>query len=163
MGVYLSQPASGIAATRALLAHFRTFVRSDCHAMRNPLDQFHDTIDQTEAQRILSRLVLVAINRKAGISDERGKGSRARRRLTNQRAKTIRDLGCRECGQRLGWLSADTAAAMVARNPRLARGLENYKCASVGSRLRGWRKYIIHASGDFNRPYHPQPHYCGIC
>lgn len=168
-GVYLAQPPGAIRATLALLRHFKAFLASDCRAMRDPTHETwrgsHDgpELDKAQAAARLRWLIDVAVNRKAGVPDNPGNGNRARRRLSDMRTRAIRERGCFECGARLGWLSAETAARMVARNPRLARDLENYSGASPGTVWHGWGRYRIHADGDYSRPYRPQPHYCGAC
>lgn len=70
MGVYLNENPAAVAATVALLKHYRAFVRSDCGRMRDPEHKWppHE-YNRDQAQNRLSYLVNMAINRKAGILD----------------------------------------------------------------------------------------------
>lgn len=162
-GAYLAAKPGEIRATLALLRHYRAFSASDCQSMRDPTTGWHGVeLDKPAAAHRLRWLVLVAINRKAGVPEEPGGGHRAQRRLAAMREREIRERGCFECGAHLGWLSAETASRMVIRNPQLARELTNNKTAR-SPRFRGWGRYVVRASGDYSRPYHRQPHYCGAC
>lgn len=59
-----------IRATTAILRHFRAFIRSDCSRMIDPYSGWHRIeINKKQAQRKLTWLVDVAINRRAGIPD----------------------------------------------------------------------------------------------
>lgn len=169
MGAYASASPAAIRGTLALFRHFREFQASSCRFMNDPTRESWrgagdgNTMDKAQATARLRWLVNVAINRKAGIPDDRGRGNHAKRRLADMRTRAARARGCFECGTRLGWLPSEQARAMVMRNPRLARDLENFKRAQPGTRLRGWGRYIIRESGDYSRPYRPGHHYCGAC
>lgn len=68
-GCYGGLPHDRIVSTTKLLAHFRAFLRSDCHEMRDPVSGWGFYLDKAAARRKLSHLIDVAINRKAGIPD----------------------------------------------------------------------------------------------
>lgn len=71
-GAYLGQRPDAIAATAALLRHFRAFLASDYREMRDPTKErwLDERLDHAAARRRLTWLVNVAINRKAGIPDQ---------------------------------------------------------------------------------------------
>lgn len=77
-GAYRNQPPAAIAATANLLRWLRAFIASDCVRAHNPLNQYAsregDEITKDRARAMLHALVIVAINRKAGIPDDGGKG-----------------------------------------------------------------------------------------
>jgi hypothetical protein len=69
-GVYLGQEHERIVATLRTIQHFRAFLASDSSIMHDPYSGWmRDELDKLAAQRKLSWLVNVAINRKAGIPD----------------------------------------------------------------------------------------------
>ena len=69
-GAYLGQEHAKIVATLKTLQHFRAFLASDSKRMIDPYSGWtRDELDKEQAQRKLSWLVNVAINRKAGIAD----------------------------------------------------------------------------------------------
>ena len=74
-GAYLGQNPKAIAASRALLAHFRAFLASDCLEMRDPTQPhwLDIRLNKAAAQRKLTWLVNMAVNRKAGVPDVRGR------------------------------------------------------------------------------------------
>jgi hypothetical protein len=99
MGAYSGQRHDAIAATLALLRHFRAFLASDCREMRDPYEvaEWRDgasRLDKPAAQRKLSWLVHVAINRKAGIPDApmNHKGTYARKHLPGYQTDLRRDV-----------------------------------------------------------------------
>jgi len=73
-GTYLGQPPDRIRATLRLLQHFRAFLASTCTEMRDPYDhQWREAaqrLTKGQAQRKLTWLVHIAINRKAGWADD---------------------------------------------------------------------------------------------
>lgn len=60
-----------VQATIKLLRYYRQFLASECTHARIPGDQFKDTMDKAEARRRLSKMIHVAINRKAGVPQSR--------------------------------------------------------------------------------------------
>lgn len=77
-GVYLSQPAGAIAGTLATLRWYRSFIRSGSESAINPGRSGREawrgeTMTRAEAQRQLTDLIDVAINRKAGVPDVIGR------------------------------------------------------------------------------------------
>lgn len=75
MSIYTQQSPESIRATVALLRHFRAFLRSDYAEMRDPFEieswgAAADRLTKPQAQRRLTWLIQIAIQRKAGWIDD---------------------------------------------------------------------------------------------
>lgn len=62
-----------IQTTVKLLTWYRAFIRSNCERAKIPGELFGETMTKEEAQRKLTFLVDVAVNRRAGIPDKQGR------------------------------------------------------------------------------------------
>jgi hypothetical protein len=69
-GVYSHFTKDEIKSTLDLLRYYRAFIRSDATHARRVFDSFGRTMTKEQAQRELTWLINVAINRKAGMPDE---------------------------------------------------------------------------------------------
>lgn len=71
---YLGQTHQAIVATLATLRHFQAFLASDCRVMHDPYERnFPVELNKRQAERKLHWLIQVAINRKAGVPESRGR------------------------------------------------------------------------------------------
>lgn len=69
-GAYIGKPHAAIAATLATIKHFRAFLSSNCRIMHDPYSGWmKNELTKEQAQKKLTWLINVAINRKAGIPD----------------------------------------------------------------------------------------------
>lgn len=73
MNAYLTQDKKRISATLCLLKWFKAFIASDYEQANDPINEFGFYFTRPEAKKKLHWLVQMAINRKAGIPDRRGR------------------------------------------------------------------------------------------
>lgn len=72
-GAYLGQSHQSIVATLILLRWFKAFIASDKSKANDPIAGWGHYLRREDAPRKLRWLVNVAVNRKAGIPDYRGR------------------------------------------------------------------------------------------
>jgi hypothetical protein len=93
-GSYQNATRGQVRGTLALLRYYKRFLVSDCHRCVSPEQGWLRTeLTKAEARRRLHYLLEVAINRRGGIPDERGRKQASEYRLRlyrdSQRLKNI--------------------------------------------------------------------------
>jgi hypothetical protein len=131
---YARSSHESIVATLALLRHFRSFLGSSATAMLDPYEvgdwgNGANRLDKPAAQRKLTWLVNVAVNRKAGMPDVplNHRGKPARRALSEHQIHLRRDFyRLQDMAKRIRVYQFETPEVQQRFGHRLADRREDY-------------------------------------